>query len=142
MRTVKFFRFRHRKTGRFALERVPVHSDGPSIRLTLASRYPPTEHDYVLEESKSCAVVHGPVEWRVHAIREVGVCQSCGSVFDRLNIDPAHEVALSVEVERAHDEARAEHCSECGSPDVLISLNGDRLVTLCPTCHRGTGRAR
>ena len=74
MRTVRFFRFRHRGSGRFARERVRVHSDTIGVRLSLVSRYPPTEFDYVLEESKNCAIVHGPVELRFHAVRQVGEC--------------------------------------------------------------------
>jgi len=150
MRTVRFFRFRHRGSGRFARERVRVHSDTIGVRLSLVSRYPPTEFDYVLEESKSCAIAHGPIEWRVHAIRKVGECQSCGEAFDWLaDIDLAHDAALREhddlpgEVDLAHEEARSQRCVKCGSEEgVLTFMQGDRLVALCPDCHRAAERAR
>jgi hypothetical protein len=132
---VKFFRFRSRQNGQFARERVRVHSDTVGIRLVLSHRYPPTVFDYVLEESKSCAIAHGPVEWRHHAVRQVGECQSCGQLFDWIKIDRAHEAALEQELDEAYDEARSRHCSGCGNPeDRGTVLFGDRVVVLCKSC--------
>ena len=147
-KAVRFIRIRNRKSGLFARERVRVHGQGEvlpvgievlpvGIRLALLPRYPPTEFDYVLEESKSCEIAHGPIEWRVHAIRQVGECQSCGTLFDCLNIDLAHEAALEREVDDAHYEARERHCSSCGTQESLgILLFGDRIVELCLACQR------
>ena len=137
---MKVLRVRNRTTGKFMRDRLPVRGETKTIpaglKLGLAHHYPETHFEYVLEESPGCAVVHSPVEWRHHAIRDVGVCQSCGTTFDCLKIDLAHEAALVDEVDEAHEEARSRFCVRCGSEDsVFPYLNRDRLVSLCPACR-------